>query len=173
MDKSLLREKFKEIRKNDKNTDKPFLTLKNSEIYKSAKVIMCYSSILNEPEIPLYNIEKTVLLPITYKDQGVIKPAKLSDLTIGAYGIYEPKTREIYKGEIDLIIVPAICYNKKGYRVGYGKGYYDRFLRDKNAQTVGLCYESCITDIDFQDEFDIKVDYIATENAIYKTEREI
>ena len=173
MDKIALREKYKEIRKNDKNTDKPFITLKNSEIYKKAKVIMCYSSILNEPVIPFGAISKTVLLPITYKEKGVIKPAKISDLTVGAYGIYEPKTKEIYKGKIDLIIVPAVCYNKKGYRVGYGKGYYDRFLRNQNAQTVGLCYESCITDIDFQDEYDIKVDYIATEKAMYKTEREI
>lgn len=173
MDKTALREKYKEIRKNDKNTDKPFITLKNSEIYKNAKVIMCYSSILNEPVIPFDTISKTVLLPITYKEEMIIKPALLSDLTVGAYGIYEPKTEEIFQGEIDLIIVPAVCYNKKGYRIGYGKGYYDRFLRDNSAQTVGLCYESCITDIDFQNDYDIKVDYIATEKAMYKTEREI
>ncbi len=58
--------------------------------------------------------------------------------------------------------------NKRGYRVGYGKGFYDRYLKGKNLLSIGICFEFQITDLDLQNEFDIPVDYICTEKSIYK-----
>lgn len=60
-------------------------------------------------------------------------------------------------------IVPGICFNQKGYRIGYGKGFYDRFLAKHPIPTIGLCFRECLTDEDFQDELDMPVDKIITE----------
>ena len=170
MDKNQLREKYKKIRANDTNFLLPFATLEKSQIFKDAKVVMGYQSINNEPYVPHTISGKTVVLPVTDVKNGVITPYTFTSLKKGTYNIDEPTGGAQYNGKIDLIIVPGICFNKKGYRVGYGKEYYDRFLKGKDSITVGLCYESLLTEEEFQCEFDIKVNYIATEKALYKVE---
>lgn len=170
MNKKELREKYKKIRNLETDTKKPFATLEQWQIFKDANVVMGYQSINNEPYVPCEISGKTVVLPVTDVKNGVITPYTFTHLKKGAYNIMEPQGGEQYRGKIDLIIVPGICFNKKGYRVGYGKGYYDRFLKGKDGITVGLCYESLLTEEEFQCEFDIKVNYIATEKALYKVE---
>ena len=170
MNKTQLREKYKKIRNLETDTKKPFATLEQWQIFKDAKVIMGYQSINNEPYVPCEISGKTVVLPVTDVKKGIITPHTFTSLKKGTYNIDEPTGGEQYRGKIDLIIVPGVCFNKKGYRVGYGKGYYDRFLKGKDSITVGLCYESLLTEEEFQCEFDIKVNYIATEKALYKVE---
>ena len=170
MDKNKLREKYKKIRSSETSTHLPFLNLEKSQVFKDANVIMGYQSINNEPYVPADISGKTVVLPVTDITMGVITPYTFKSLKKGEYNIDEPAGGEQYLGKIDLIIVPGICFNKRGYRVGYGKGFYDKFLKGTKAVKVGLCYESLITDENFEQEFDINVDYIATEKALYKVE---
>ncbi len=89
------------------------------------------------------------------------------DLEKGMYGIDEPKEYcEVIKAESaenSVLIVPALCFNAKGYRLGYGKGYYDRFISRYKGYTVGVCYSEFITDDIPVDEYDRCVDIVITE----------
>lgn len=89
------------------------------------------------------------------------------DLEKGMYGIDEPKQHcEIIKAENaqnSVLIVPALCFNSDGYRLGYGKGYYDRFISRYKGYTVGVCYSEFMTDDIPVDEYDRCVDIVITE----------
>lgn len=89
------------------------------------------------------------------------------DLEKGMYGIDEPKQHcEIIKAENaqnSVLIVPALCFNPDGYRLGYGKGYYDRFISRYKGYTVGVCYSEFMTDDIPVDEYDRCVDIVITE----------
>ena len=93
----------------------------------------------------------------------------VNDLKQGMYGILEPDTDKCSKitdFSGALCLVPALCYDKKGFRLGYGKGYYDRFLEKFTITTVGLCYNELIKDTLPVDKFDKSVDYIVTQTGI-------
>jgi len=82
----------------------------------------------------------------------------------GAFGIWEP--RGISVDSIDLIFVPGVVFDKKGNRIGYGKGYYDRFLCNRNAITVGLAFSCQIVPQIQREPHDIKLHMILTEEGI-------
>ena len=90
---------------------------------------------------------------------------------INAFGILEPKGgSEISPERIDLVIVPLLCFDKSGNRVGYGKGYYDRFLKKcrKDCIKIGFSYFSPVASIDDTNEFDIPLDYGISPDAIHE-----
>lgn len=93
-----------------------------------------------------------------------------SDFRIGMYGIREPREGcpEYSEKDGDIIIVPALSVDKSFIRIGYGKGYYDRFLKNFHGVSVCPCYEEMRTDRLPADEFDICVDIVATQNGLYK-----
>lgn len=69
------------------------------------------------------------------------------DLEISTFGLLEPKTeqcRRVKNYNHALCVVPGMCFDTNGYRIGYGKGYYDRFLSDFTGTTAGLCYSKCV-----------------------------
>ena len=72
--------------------------------------------------------------------------------------------------ELDLIIVPALAYDKSGHRLGYGGGYYDRYLRDTPAFTIGLAREFLMKEKLPTQPHDIAVKCIITENRVLMTE---
>jgi 5-formyltetrahydrofolate cyclo-ligase len=85
------------------------------------------------------------------------------------YDLLEPKpeeTVEIPKSQLELLIVPGLLYDKKGYRIGFGGGYYDRFLADFPNKTVSLVYSRQLEESLPTDSFDIPVQHIITENGI-------
>ncbi|WP_299834576.1 5-formyltetrahydrofolate cyclo-ligase [uncultured Tenacibaculum sp.] len=84
-------------------------------------------------------------------------------LVINQYGIPEPENAlEINVKEIDLVFVPLLISDEKKYRVGYGKGFYDRFLSDckTTVQTIGLNFFAPITSINNLNEFDVPLDKV-------------
>lgn len=86
------------------------------------------------------------------------------------YGIDEPVGGELVsEKDIDLVLVPLLCFDEKGYRVGYGKGYYDRFLANcrRDAIKVGLCFFDAEPSIEDTGEFDIPLDYCCTPHRLY------
>ncbi len=98
--------------------------------------------------------------------------SSLDDLVPGAYGILEPKETilcPIYPEESSLCIVPGLGFDLQGYRLGYGKGYYDRYLsRFPHMHTAGLCYEENKAYQLPAEPHDRHVDVLFTEQAIYE-----
>ncbi|MDI6799405.1 MAG: 5-formyltetrahydrofolate cyclo-ligase [Actinomycetota bacterium] len=89
----------------------------------------------------------------------------------GAYGILEPietKGRLVKADEIDVVILPALAFDRTGSRLGYGCGYYDRFLKGikEGAVSIGLAFEAqIVAEVPFESH-DVKADYIVTEAEI-------
>lgn len=149
-----------------------FQNLKKVTTYSKAKNVMSYMSFKNEVETDKINEDllltgKNLYLPhINNCDQMKTKIFTKEEFFIsGKYGISE-STGEIYNGEIDLVLVPGIAFDKYGGRIGFGKAYYDRFLLDKEVIKVALAYEFQIVDRIRLDSHDILMDYIITENRV-------
>jgi 5-formyltetrahydrofolate cyclo-ligase len=103
-----------------------------------------------------------IISPITSFDQ--VAP--------GYFGIREPK-REFLKPvsteEIDLVVVPAVAFDRRGYRVGYGGGYYDRFLTGMDVPKIGLAFSCQIIPEAPISPYDLPVDGIVTEKEYIRT----
>lgn len=114
-----------------------------------------------------------VLLPVPQGDGEMLMAEiqDIGDLEIGPYGIPMPSSHcPVHeKVKIDLLVVPALCYDRNGYRLGQGGGYYDRYLADYGGITVGLCPECMLQEVVPTEEFDCKVDWILTENQSLST----
>ena len=92
---------------------------------------------------------------------------KEKNLTENKWGILEPSPeREVQPEQLNVIIIPLLCFDKQGNRVGYGKGFYDRFLQkcSPKAFKVGICLEEPIELIEDLNEFDVKMDVCITPN---------
>lgn len=94
----------------------------------------------------------------------------MEDLTPGSYGVLEPDpARCVSAGEGGpgtLCVVPGLSFDSQGYRLGYGKGYYDRFLAGFGGVTVGLCYSGCVRWDLPHGYYDRPVDILVTEKYV-------
>lgn len=96
----------------------------------------------------------------------------LDELLPGSFGVLEPESDEenmLTQTENTICIVPAFMFDKSGYRLGYGKGYYDRYLSKYKGSTIGICYSQNVKDELFHGKFDRTVDMIVTEKQIITT----
>lgn len=148
--------------------------------YKKAETVMFYMAHDNEVETREMIMEslgeKRVLLPKVDLERGEIIPVEIKDLDSlerGAFGIAEPTDKKAYRGVIDLVVVPGIAFDLRGYRVGYGKGFYDKFLKRVSSLKIGVAYDFQIVDRIGEDENDVPVDIIITEKRIVRCERKI
>lgn len=121
---------------------------------------------------------KRVGVPITVDKPRELLVSELKDfhreLEIGYYNILAPKKefeRIVSPDLVDLVLVPGLAFDKYGYRVGYGGGYYDRFFANtkKKMIKIGLCFDFQILPQVPMDFYDIPIDYIITESRIIKT----
>ncbi len=95
-----------------------------------------------------------------------ILPYDESRLELGSFHIEEPTgTDTVDPSEIELIIVPAVAYDRKGNRLGRGKGFYDRLLQSAKATTIGVGYGFQLVDEVPTEPHDQGVDMVITENA--------
>jgi len=182
--KNEIRKKLLLIRKNlsfDEVLDKSKI-IKNKlfklKDFKQASKILFYISYNNEVcthEMIKEQLtgKKTIVVPIADKKSKNLILSNLEnwdDLTIGTYKILEPKRekiKEVNIESIDLIIVPGVGFDKKGRRIGHGKGYYDKLLKNsKHATIIGLSFECQIVRCIPTESFDIPVDKIVTEKRI-------
>ena len=110
---------------------------------------------------------KTIAVPkCEGKEMRFIKISGFDDLEKGAFGILEPKDgAEITDFKGSVCITPALSYDEKGFRMGYGGGFYDRFSLKYDGISVGICYESFMGEIPAE-EFDKPVHIIVTDKKI-------
>jgi 5-formyltetrahydrofolate cyclo-ligase len=88
-----------------------------------------------------------------------------------AWHIFEPTHNEYIETEkIDAVLVPLLCFDKRGFRVGYGKGFYDKFLKNTRADClkIGLNYFAPVEEILDINEFDVALDYCVTPDKVWK-----
>ncbi len=93
----------------------------------------------------------------------------LDELSSGSFGVLEPqpnKENMLIQTENTICIVPAFMFDKSGYRLGYGKGYYDRYLSRYKGSTIGICYSQNVKEELFHGKYDRTVDMIVTEKQI-------
>lgn len=96
----------------------------------------------------------------------------LEDLKPGMFGVLEPsveRCQPVSDLRHGLCVVPGLSFDTQGYRLGYGKGYYDRFLSSFGGQTVGICYRTCVPWNLPHGHYDRPVDILITETYIRKT----
>lgn len=182
MDKQNIRKKILQKRNElslvevKKRSNKIFRKLITTEEFRNAKTIMLYVSKDNEVAtrtIIKYIIKhkKNICVPKIDTINRKLYPIKIKDpdedLQIGHFGIYEPILdikRIIPKNKIDLIVTPCIAFDKLGYRLGWGKGYYDRFLENtKGIPKIGLAYSFQIVPKLPRDKYDMPLDMVITE----------
>ena len=93
------------------------------------------------------------------------------ELVHNAFGIAEPASGAIIEpDEIDLALVPLLAFDERGYRAGYGKGYYDKFLSQCRADLVkiGISFFEPVDTIDDINQFDIFLNYCVTPQRVYE-----
>ena len=171
MNKSELRNTMLIIRKSVTNkkekSTKIVEKIKKLDVYKKAKVIALYNNMPDEVNTKLLISvslnNKIVLLPKVIDNQMVfIKIDKDTKYTKSTLGILEPIGEE-YIGNIDLIIVPGIAFDKSLNRLGFGKGYYDKYLRNKDIYKIGICFRKQLIDNVLVNNLDIPVNLVVTE----------
>lgn len=93
-----------------------------------------------------------------------------TELVQNVWEIYEPAHNELIEAEkVDLVLVPLLCFDERGNRVGYGKGFYDRFLSRcrKDCLKIGLSYFPPVGEIEDAREFDVKLDFCVTPDEVF------
>lgn len=147
-------------------------------VFSQATTIMHYISYDNEVFThdliqECLEMGKTVVVPVTHIQSHTITPSLLrrwEDLQKGPYGLLEPikdMQEEVSLVMIDVFLVPGVGFDVHGNRLGHGKGYYDRLLKNRNARPIiGLAFECQIVEHIPTGHHDKPVDIIITEQRI-------
>ena len=181
--KTKLRAKYRATRENMDPTEKKLLDnkiLKNISIlsiYKKSRIVFTYFSKdieVNTQKLiqKCWDDGKIVAIPACTKetrqmDFHIIK--SFDDIAKGTFGLMEPikeKCPIVEDLSDGICIVPGFCFDRKGYRLGYGYGYYDRFLQKFHGKTIGVCYSKNIRYHLYHGNFDRPVDLLLTDSFI-------
>ena len=169
-----LRKAFPEKREKEKLIAE---NLFESILFKTAEEIFVYISVDFEIDTSsiierAFSDEKKVFVPVCRKNGEMVfqRIEKDEKLVLSSFGIPEPEvdvSRSALPGERSLIVVPGLAFDKSGNRIGFGGGYYDRFLSGIEAESIGLCFEEFFVPALPKEKFDVPVNYLATEKDIY------
>lgn len=160
-------------------SDRIIQRLKQTPAYQSAETILCFVSfgteVMTHEFIKQALVEgKRVLVPyIRTKAEGMLASElkDFSELEVGYYNILAPKEDclRLINEQPDLVIVPSVAFSQDGYRIGYGGGFYDRYLgaQTDRSHTIGIAFSVQVVDRVPVEDFDIPVDQLITEEAVY------
>jgi len=146
--------------------------------YRDSRIVMVYLNFREEVETALIVQEtlgcgKKVAVP--YCPNNDIIPCLIKDIDHdvrpGKFGVPEPlqdRVKTVEPGEIDLVLVPGVAFDLQGNRLGYGKGYYDRFLPKmrEGVPVIGLAFACQLVESIEAEEHDFKMTLLVTENGI-------
>jgi 5-formyltetrahydrofolate cyclo-ligase len=148
--------------------------------FQKSKNIMFYVSVNNEVDTHeiikdlLSKKDKTIIIPYMIKNNPLMQLSELknlNELEPKTFGILEPKklyVREFNPDKLDLAVIPGIVFDKSGHRIGYGYGYFDRFLKTLKNKTkkIGLAFDFQVVDEVPKEGHDVPVDIVVSENFI-------
>ena len=147
----------------------------------SFEAVMVYLSMKSEVEThelieSLFNQGRKIIAPIVDAKSGQLIPRCIQnlekDLVTHRFGMLEPNTKcPIFPpDQLQLILVPGIAFDLNGYRLGYGKGFYDRFLPIcPNAVTIGIAFQVQLVEDTYPQPWDVPVQHIFTEKGMFST----
>ncbi len=140
----------------------------NLDIYKNSKTIGLYYSMKSEVDTKelikeSLSLGKKVLLPKVLNKNKMIFIEVNNDTVYekNSFGVMEPIGEEV--NDIDLIICPGVAFDKNNNRLGYGRGYYDKYLAKHDIYKIGICYKEQLIDNIEVDDHDIKMDLVITD----------
>lgn len=151
--------------------------LKKQPEFAEAETVHCYVSMNQNREVNTLALLDTMLLqmkevavPVMNRAESTLQHIQLvnfDQLESNTWGVLEPTSgKEMSPDRLELIIVPMVGGDQQKNRMGYGKGFYDRFLADVNCPTIGLLFESCLVDELPVDTYDVPLNKLITEKQI-------
>ncbi|ACO04174.1 MAG TPA: 5-formyltetrahydrofolate cyclo-ligase [Persephonella sp.] len=177
--KQRVREELLQKRRRYEKAEEDALKIKDrflqlEEVQRANSILLYYPHKNEVNTLPiieeLLKTKKVVLLP-KVKDHDII-PIQISDLSglkRGYAGILEPEGEAFPVEDIDIVVVPAVAYDLRGHRLGYGKGYYDRLLKRIKGLKVGLAYDFQVVEKLPVESHDVPVDLIITPTRTINT----
>lgn len=157
-------------------SDRIFKNLINHPWYLEARIIHCFASIEKNNEVETHKVLEQILSDgktlvmskiVSRTDLNHFKVDSLSSLVDNNMGIPEPESGEFVEAQdLDLIIIPALACDRNGNRLGYGAGYYDRFLSRTSAKKLALCPHQFLIDSIPVEKHDQNLDAIITESDV-------
>lgn len=170
-DKASIRKRMRELKKlltdSQKSSAEQFVIerIERLEEFAKAEKVLLYYSLPDE--LPTHEMAarwsktKSIYLPRVAGEDLEILPYSADSLASGSFSISEPQKGDILNPHLlDLVIVPAVAFDRHGNRVGRGKGFYDRFLTGLNVTKIGICYDFQIVDEIESSSHDIPVDML-------------
>lgn len=170
--KNELRKYFRNSRKNleiEKISEKIYENLCKIPQYANAENVFTYYSVKDEIRTQriLNEKEKSVYIPKIIDGKMIAVKFEKEKIVTGAFGIPEPESAEEYiLGNSDVVIVPALAANKNFYRLGYGGGFYDKYLKNSKGTKIVLIPQKHLISSVLEEPHDIRCDIIVTENEI-------
>ena len=183
-EKRALRRKFGTMRQEMSQDDrleksraicKGFLS---SMAYVHSDTVLLYYSINSEVDTQelidtILESGKRLALPVCRENSEMVFRYINSrdDLVKGFFSALEPKEglEEFKEAKHPICVIPAIAFDKEGYRIGYGKGYYDRYLTDPSIVKIGFIYDNLFVDKLPRGRFDLNCDLVITERGVFNT----
>lgn len=138
--------------------------IRSSDFYKNAEHVMLFYPLKYEINLlDLLNDNKKFYFPKVAGENLLVCPYDSSiRLEKSALNIYEPCSAPVFPEILDLIFVPALAVDKNNFRLGYGGGFYDRFLKTIDVITAVPIYENFVVEELPHDDYDVRVDCIIT-----------
>ena len=159
-------------------SDRIFKAVIGHPLYQNAEEIYCYVA-FGEEVSTLRLVEyswkmgKKVAVPKIHVDNSGLRMVfyyidSMDELSEGYYGISEPPAERQAAGSNVLVIMPGVAFDRRGGRIGYGKGFYDSYLgKHPEYRRIALAYEIQCLDLIPSEEHDIRPECIITEKEIY------
>lgn len=177
MEKKLLRKEYFKKRASIENREEKSEIIKNKlrelDLYKNAESVFIFISFKSEVNthemIKMIKEDgKKLLVPLVKSDEMIATEINgIEDLQKNNMGILEPKDGD-EETDIDLTITPGLAFDKEGYRLGYGGGYYDKFFEKNETIALAIGFDQQRTDFVPHEDYDKKVDYLLTDKNFIK-----
>lgn len=178
MEKREIRKRIRDLKSMMIETEKSlaaeevFARFEKTAAFLMARNILIYHSLPDELStrqfLAKWHGKKHFFLPRVNGVNLDILPYDESRIELGAFQIEEPTGNNIVSpDEIELIVVPGVAYDRKGNRLGRGKGFYDRLLQSTKATKVGVCYEFQLIDEVPAEPHDVRMDMVISQNGCF------